>query len=104
MQTFIMVTCVDSTSLRSPHTFEGREKEVMGHVRKQYPNVEWLASYATFGPYDFVDLFRAPDMETALMISTLFRTFGHARTEVWPATDWNRFKELSASLPTAERR
>lgn len=101
MQTFIMLTRLDSSSLRSPHSFEGREKEVMGHVRKQYPNVEWLASYATSGPYDFVDLFKAPDAETALMISTLFRSFGHAHTEVWPATEWRRFKELSASLPSS---
>jgi hypothetical protein len=28
----------------------------------------------------------------------LIRTFGHAQTEVWPATEWNRFKEIVRTL------
>jgi hypothetical protein len=38
-------------------------------------------------------------METAFKISALIRTFGHAYTEVWPATEWTRFKDLIRNLP-----
>lgn len=53
------------------------------------------------GPYDYLDIFEAPEIETAMKVSTLVRTFGHAHTEVWAATEWQRFKELVRALPGA---
>jgi hypothetical protein len=43
-------------------------------------------------------LFRAKDTETACKVSTLIRTFGHAQTEIWTATEWHRFKEIVRAL------
>jgi uncharacterized protein with GYD domain len=98
MHTFIMLTTLEDASLDSPQMLERREKEVMDRVRGHCPGLEWIASYATLGPYDYVDLFHAPDLETALKVSTMIRTFGHAHTEVWPATEWKQFKEIARSL------
>ena len=102
MQTFIMLTTLEDASIDSPQMLERREKEVMARVREHCAGVEWIASYAILGPYDYVDLFQAPDSETALKVSTMIRTFGHAHTEIWPATDWKRFKEIARSLTDLE--
>jgi ribosomal protein S18 acetylase RimI-like enzyme len=34
----------------------------------------------------------------ASKVSTLVRTFGHAHTEMWTATEWDRFKEIVRTL------
>jgi uncharacterized protein with GYD domain len=39
------------------------------------------------GAYDYVDIFEAADIEVAMKVSTIVRTFGHAHTEVWPAIE-----------------
>jgi hypothetical protein len=55
-------------------------------------------SSSSLGPYDYLDVFRAKDFETASKVSTLMRTFGHAQTEIWTATEWDRFKEIVRAL------
>ena len=59
-------------------------------------------SYTVLGPADYPDIFTAPDIETATKFATIFRTFGHASTEVWGATEWKDFLGLVRDPPSAE--
>lgn len=99
MSTFIMLTRLAPDAVRSPAALEKLERQAMQHVRSQCTGVEWVKSYAVLGPYDYLDIFQAPDIDTAAKLSTLIRTFGHAQTEVWPATDWEQFKAMIRHLP-----
>jgi uncharacterized protein with GYD domain len=99
MTTFIMLTRVSPDALRSPHTIEILERQAMHAVRAECPQVTWLHSWAVLGPYDYVDIFTAPDVATATKVATLVRIAGHATTEVWPATDWPTFKAMVQQLP-----
>ena len=101
MSTFIMLTRLSHVALKSPGKLEELERQVMDQIRTKCPDVEWLSSFAVLGPYDYIDLFQAPDVETATRVATIIRTFGHAQTEVWAATEWNRFKEVIRDLPAA---
>jgi uncharacterized protein with GYD domain len=83
----------------SPRGLEQLERDAMKRVREECPNVEWLSSYAVLGPCDYLDVFVANDIETAARVSTIIRTFGHAQTEIWTATEWDRFKEIVRTLP-----
>ncbi len=98
MMTFIMLTRLSPEAARSPQALEQLERKAMQRVREECPNVEWICSYAVLGPCDYLDVFRANDIDTASRVSTLIRTFGHAQTEIWTATEWNRFKEIVRSL------
>jgi uncharacterized protein with GYD domain len=104
MPTFIMLTRLSAEAVRSPRNLEQLERKVMDQIRSECPGVDWLGSYAVLGPSDYVDLFRANDIEAATRVSALVRTFGHAQTEVWPATEWARFKELVRNLPAKGRK
>lgn len=99
MATFILLTRVAPDALRSPRSLEEVEKRVMERIRTQCPEVEWINNYAVMGSWDYLDIFRAPDNETAAKVSTLIRTFGHATTELWGAIEWQRFKEMVRDLP-----
>jgi uncharacterized protein with GYD domain len=98
MPTFIILTRLSAEAVRSPKASEQLERQAMDRVHKECPNVEWIGSYAILGPCDYLDIFRAPDVETATKVSALIRTFGHAHTEIWTATEWGRFKEIVRSL------
>jgi len=93
-----MLTRLAHGTLKSPLALEELERAVMERVRRECPLVQWIQSYAILGGYDYVDIFRAPDNEAAVKVSTLVRTFGHASTELWPAMPWGRFKELAREL------
>jgi uncharacterized protein with GYD domain len=99
MTTFIMLTRLNTDAVRSPRSLEQLERDVMKRIREECPAVEWLSSYAVLGPCDYLDVFIADDIETAAKVSALIRTFGHAQTEIWTATEWDRFKEIVRTLP-----
>ena len=103
MSTFIMLTRLAHGALHAPQALEQLEQEVKARVREQFGEgtIEWLASYAVLGPYDYVDIFRAPDIDAAMKVATIIRTFGHAHTEVWAATEWSQFKDMIRALPSA---
>ncbi|MDH5525914.1 MAG: GYD domain-containing protein [Nitrospirota bacterium] len=94
MQTFLMLTRVSPEGLSTPGTLEKLEKRLMNHLRTECPQVKWVHNYAVLGAFDYVDMFEAPDIETATRVAMLVRTYGHAHVEVWPATSWSRFKEM----------
>jgi uncharacterized protein with GYD domain len=99
MPVFAMLTRLAPQMLRTPQTVEELERQAMERVREACPQVAWLHSYAVLGPYDYLDIFDAPDNETATRVSVLIRTYGRAHSEIWPATEWTQYKEILRGLP-----
>jgi uncharacterized protein with GYD domain len=60
--------------------------------------VEWIAHYAVLGPYDFVDIYRAPDNETAHKISLISRSAGALTAESWQVLEYDRYLKLLADV------
>jgi uncharacterized protein with GYD domain len=102
MATFVMLTRLAPTAVRSPDDLKALESKAVAAVKEHCPAVEWKADYAVLGPYDYLDVFEAPDLETATKVSMLIRTVGHAQTEVWPVTAWERFKQLIVEVRSTE--
>lgn len=102
MPLFIMLTRLSAAAVQSPKTLEDLEKKVIERIRSQCPDVEWVHNFAVLGPYDYLDVLRAPDFDAAFKVSTLIRSFGYAHTEIWGATEWAAFKELIRELPAPD--
>jgi uncharacterized protein with GYD domain len=98
MQTFVMLTRLSPDALTSPGSLKKLERQAAENVRSKCSRVKWLHNYAVLGGCDYLDIFQAPDIETAMQVSAIVRSFGHATTEIWPVTEWSRFKELIRDL------
>ncbi len=94
MPTFAMLTRLTPSAMQSPHSLEELERKVVEHIRRACPSVEWLANYAVLGPCDYLDIFRAEDIDEVSKVSALVRSYGHAHTEVWTLTEWPHFKQV----------
>ena len=99
MPAFVMLTRVSPDLLGSPSSLENVEHQLMDAIRADCPKVQWLHSYAMLGPYDYLDIFYAPDNDIATKVSMLIRSYGKGTSEVWPATEWGNFKKMIEAMP-----
>jgi uncharacterized protein with GYD domain len=98
MPTYVLLTRLSPEALTTPDAVERLNRQVEDRVRRQCPDVKWLANYALLGPYDYLDIYDAPDAEVANKVALLVRSLGHATTETWVATPWDRFLAQAESL------
>jgi hypothetical protein len=77
MSTFVMLTRISAASLHQPKSFETLERQAMEQVRKQCLSVHWIASCAVLGPYDYLDVFTAPNLEMATQVSIVLTGIRH---------------------------
>jgi uncharacterized protein with GYD domain len=101
MSIFIMLTKI-SPGAKSPKSLRRLEMRVNERIKAECPQVDWIYNFAVLGPYDYLDVFQAPDNITAFKVSTIVRAFGHAYTEVWSALEWKSFKEVIEGLSERE--
>lgn len=99
MAVYVRLTKLSSASLRAPQELEELEKKVMDRIKTECPEVAWQDNFAVLGPYDYLDIFEAPDNDSAMKVATIIRTHGHASTEVRPAKKWRDYKEMIRRLP-----
>ena len=98
MTTYILLTRLSPEAVSSPARLKELEQEIKKKVQQNCPQVKWVADYAVLGPYDYLDIFEAPDEEMASKVATIIRSFGHATTETWTAIPWPRFRDMIAGL------
>jgi uncharacterized protein with GYD domain len=98
MATYVLLTRISPESMTSPQKLKKLEGEVKNRIKKFCPQVRWVSNYALLGPYDYLDIFEAPDDLTASKVATIIRSFGHATTETWTAIPWDRFKSMVSKL------
>jgi uncharacterized protein with GYD domain len=98
---FILLTRLVSEEVHPALSIGEKARAVKEQVRAQCPGVEWKSSYATLGPWNYIDVFEAPDTETALKVAALVRYYGGARAEVWPVVAWDDYKRVLRDLDDA---
>ncbi len=98
MQTYILFTKL-STDL----SFEMKNRERQGRnwleqVKEKCPEVKFLSHYAILGEYDFIDIYEAPDPETAAKVSMISQANGALAARSMLAIPYKRFLELTDEI------
>ncbi len=98
MPTFVMLTRLSPDALTRPGKVDELNQAVEERIKRECPDVRWTSNYAVLGPYDYLDIFDAPDNDAATKVALIVRSFGHATTETWVATKWERFRDMAEAL------
>ena len=98
MPTYVLMSTLSPDVTRNMRNREEIGKEWKKRIANQVPEVKWLAHYALLGPYDFLDIYEAPNEEAAAKVSMISLALGALRAESWTAIPYSRFIELSKGI------
>jgi uncharacterized protein with GYD domain len=98
MQTFVLMTKLSPEMSRQVKDQAKLGRLWLDQVKEKCPDVNFLAHYALLGPYDFLDIYQAPDEETAAKVSMISLESGAFLAESWVAIPYKRFIELAEEI------
>jgi uncharacterized protein with GYD domain len=98
MQTFILMTKLSPELAKRMKDRAKLGRAWLDQVKQKCPEVKFVAHYALLGPFDFLDIYEAPDAETAAKVSMISLSNGALQAESWTAIPYKRFVELAEGL------
>ena len=94
MSTFVLMTKLGANALETSERRRKLGRQWLEKVKKLVPEVHFVAHYAIFGSYDFMDIFEAPDNEAAQRVALISRSEGAVSVETWQALPYDEFLNL----------
>lgn len=98
MQTFVLMTKLAPEMSKQLKDQEKFGRMWLEQVKEKCPEVNFLVHYALLGPYDFLDIYEAPDEETAAKVSLISLQNGAFLAESWVAIPYKRFVKLAEEI------
>ena len=98
MQTYILLTKLSPELSKKVHDRAKLGRSWLEQVKKKCPQVNFVAHYALLGRYDFLDIYEAPDEETAAKVSLISLSNGAFQAESLIAIPYMKFLELSKEI------
>ena len=94
MPTFVLMTKLAPEMSKKIKDQEKLGRVWLDQVKEKCPEVNFVAHYALLGPYDYLDIYEAPDEEIAAKVSLISLQTGAFQAESWVAIPYKRFVEL----------
>jgi len=96
--TFVLMTKLSPEVTREMKNRAELGRAWLDQVKAKCPEVKFVAHYALLGQYDFLDVYEAPDEETAAKVSLISQVNGAFQAESWSAIPYKRFVELTREI------
>lgn len=98
MQTYILMTKLAPEVSKQVKNRDRLGRTWLDQVKEKCPEVKFLEHYALLGPFDFLDIYEAPDAETAAKVSLISQANGAFQSQSWTAIPYRRFVELTETI------
>lgn len=98
MATFILLTKLSLEAARHLRDRESMGREWFDEVKVKCPEVKWIEHYALLGEFDFMDIYEAPNEETAAKVSMITMSKGAVKAESWSAIPYKKFVDIARQL------
>lgn len=98
MKTFILFTKLSPEVSKQIKYRDTIGRAWLEQVKEKCPEVKFVAHYALLGSYDFMDIYEAPDEETAAKVSMISLSSGALSAESHIAIPYKRFLELTQEI------
>ncbi|HSL89748.1 MAG TPA: GYD domain-containing protein [Ignavibacteriaceae bacterium] len=98
MKTFILLTKLSSETSRQIKDRAKLGRAWLDQVKEKCPDVQFISHYALLGEYDFIDIYEAPDEETAAKVSMISLSNGAFQAQSLIAIPYKRFLELTEDI------
>ncbi len=94
MATYLLLTKLSPEISKKIKQRAGIGKQWMKMVKEKCPKVKFIGHYALLGPYDFLDIYEAPNEEVVAKVSMISRALGAEQAETWPAIPYKKFLKV----------
>ena len=98
METYILLTKLSPEVTKNMKNRAKIGHSWMDQVKEKCPKVKFIAHYAILGNYDFIDIYEAPDNETAAKVSLISQANGASSAESLTAIPYKRFLKLTEEI------
>lgn len=98
MATYVLMTKLSPEVTRKIKQRAKIGREWLKRVKKTCPQVRFISHYALLGPYDFLDIYEAPNEEIAAKVSMISLAYGAIQAESWTAIPYKEFLDLIKEL------
>jgi uncharacterized protein with GYD domain len=98
MKTFILMTKLAPEVSMKMKDRARIGREWLEQVMEKCPEVKFIAHYGLLGPFDFMDIYEAPDEETAAKVSMISLQNGAFTAESWIALPYKKILRLTEEI------
>ena len=98
MPTYVLFTKLSPEVSRQMKDRARLGREWLDRVKEKCPQVNFIAHYALLGDYDFMDIYEAPDAETAAKVSMISLAHGAFQAKSMVAIPYKHFLKLTEEI------
>ena len=98
MQTYVLLTKLSPDLFKKMKDRAEIGRSWLDQVKEKCPEVKFIAHYALLGQFDFLDIYEAPDDNTAALVSIISQANGAFQAQSLPAIPYMRYLDLIKAL------